>query len=488
MATDRPPIRGPRSRATRDQRIWSYAKPLLDMALLFAAFGLAYWVRYDLQWFREVEPAYFVPFAVYIPSVLLYMGIQVFVYWTEGAYRQERDRTFYDEFQIGLHGTLTGIAVMIVIVFLATPSYYSRLIFAYTGVATLLCVGGARAVERAVIAQRHKRGLGVRRLLIVGAGEIGRSIMRVVVARPELGYRIVGFVDDDPAKAQTDIGRYPALGTPDALPELVRDHAIDEVVIALPWLSHERIMWITRQCEGLAVSARIVPDLFQMSLSRVAVETLDGIPLLGVKEPTLYDWQIALKRGLDILLSALGLVGLSPVLALVALAIRLDSPGPAIFAQTRVGRNGRRFTCFKFRTMCVDAEARLAALQAQNEASGPLFKMRDDPRQTRVGRFLRRTSLDEFPQLWNVLKGEMSLIGPRPAIPSEVEQYEPWHLRRLEVSPGITGLWQVSGRSNLTFDEMVLLDIYYIENWSPTLDLRILLKTIPTVILRSGAY
>ena len=467
---------------------WSYLKPVIDLGLLFLAFGLAYWVRYELQWIREVEPAYLVPFEVYLPSILLFMAIQVFVYWLEGAYRRERGRTFFDEFQIVLRGTMTGIAAMIFIVFLATPSYYSRLIFAYTGIATLLLIGIARAIERSVITRRHKKGLGVQRVLIVGAGEIGRAIMRVAVARPELGYQIVGFVDDDPAKAQTDIGRYPALGTTAALPQLLRTHAIDEIIITLPWLSHAKIMEITNQCEQAGVSVRIVPDLFQMALSRVAVENLDGIPLLGIKEPALHDWQIVLKRGVDIVVSFLGLVLLSPLLALICLAIRLDSPGRALFLQTRVGRGGRHFVCYKFRTMYVDAEKQLEQLRDKNEATGPLFKMRDDPRRTRVGRFLRRASLDELPQLWNVLKGEMSLIGPRPAIPSEVAAYEPWHLRRLEISPGITGLWQVSGRSNLTFDEMVLLDIYYIENWSPILDLRILLKTIPTVLLGSGAY
>ena len=176
------------------------------------------------------------------------------------------------------------------------------------------------------------------------------------------------------------------------------------------------------------------------------------------------------------------------MLFFVAVAIRLDSPGPAIFKQTRVGRGGAEFTCFKFRSMQVDAESKVDMLRDKNEATGPLFKMRHDPRRTRVGRFVRRTSLDELPQLWNVLRGEMSLIGPRPNLPSEVQEYEPWHLRRLEVPPGITGLWQVSGRSDLSFDEMVLLDVYYIENWSPILDLQILLKTIPTVVFGSGAY
>jgi exopolysaccharide biosynthesis polyprenyl glycosylphosphotransferase len=308
------------------------------------------------------------------------------------------------------------------------------------------------------------------------------------VARPELGYKIVGFVDDDPERAQTDIGRYPALGATDNLPSVINTHDVDQVIVTLPWISHRKILDIMRQCARDNVRVRIVPDLFQMTLSRVVVEQLDGIPLLGIREPSLHHWQALFKRGIDLCMASFGLIVFSPLMLIAAVAIKMESSGPIIFEQTRLGRNQRRFTCLKFRSMYVGAESQLEELRQENESTGPIFKMRDDPRQTRVGRILRRTSLDELPQLWNVLKGEMSIIGPRPPIPSEVEAYDPWHLRRLEVRPGITGLWQVSGRSDLTFDEMVLLDIYYIENWSPLLDLRILLKTVPTVLLGKGAY
>ncbi|MBC7236588.1 MAG: undecaprenyl-phosphate glucose phosphotransferase [Chloroflexi bacterium] len=472
---------------SRARRVWRYLKPLADMLLIFFSFVIAYWLRYELQWIRQVEPAYLVPFDVYLPSVVALMGILVIVYWIEGAYRPARGRTLFDELWIVLRGTLIGIAAMIVIVFLVTPSYYSRLIFGYAGFVIFTLLSLSRTIERAIAVRLRRRGVGVRRVLLVGSGEVARSVMRAVVARPELGYQIVGFVDDEP-ESLGNIGRYPALGSTARLPEILRGQTVDEVIIALPWVSSQKIAAIAQQCEREGVRANIVPDLFQMTLSRVAVDNLDGIPLLSVREPSLRDWQVVFKRVMDVVVAGLGLILLSPVLLLTALAIRLDSPGPIIFRQTRVGRGGQEFTCFKFRTMCVDAEQRLEELRPHNEANGPWFKMRNDPRRTRVGRFLRRTSLDELPQLWNVLKGEMSLIGPRPNLPSEVQAYEPWHYRRLEIAPGITGLWQVSGRSELTFDEMVLLDVYYIENWSPILDLHILLKTIPTVILGSGAY
>ena len=195
-----------------------------------------------------------------------------------------------------------------------------------------------------------------------------------------------------------------------------------------------------------------------------------------------------MKRLFDILSSGLALIVLSPLFVIVGLIIKLTSPGPVFYRAKRVGRYGKPFTLYKFRTMVVDAEERKAELTQYNEADGPIFKMRNDPRLTRLGGFLRRTSLDELPQLWNVLRDEMSLVGPRPQLPAEVAQYEDWHYRRLEVKPGLTGLWQVLGRSDISFDEMVRLDIYYAENWSPGMDLRILLETIPAVLSGKGAY
>jgi exopolysaccharide biosynthesis polyprenyl glycosylphosphotransferase len=242
------------------------------------------------------------------------------------------------------------------------------------------------------------------------------------------------------------------------------------------------------EAEHAGIRARVVPDLFQLSLGGVDVEAINGIPLISVKGSALTGFNKALKRGVDVLISGIALVLISPLWALVALAIKLDSRGPILFRQERIGLHGRPFTVFKFRSMYVDAEERLEELRARNEAAGPLFKMKDDPRRTNVGRFIRRTSLDELPQFVNVLRGEMSIVGPRPGLASEVAQYQDWHRKRLAVLPGITGLWQVSGRSELTFDEMVMLDIYYAENWSLGMDLRIMIRTVPQLLFGDGAY
>jgi exopolysaccharide biosynthesis polyprenyl glycosylphosphotransferase len=325
-------------------------------------------------------------------------------------------------------------------------------------------------------------------VLVVGAGEVGRTIMRNMVAQPELGYHVVGFVDDKPERGSRDLGRLKGLGGTEQIPQVIEAQKVDAVIITLPWLYHRKILGIMAQCERAMVSVRIVPDIFQMSLSNVDVDDLNGIPLIGVKEVSIKGWNLAVKRAIDVLFAAVALVLASPMMLVTAILIRLDSPGPVIFRQDRVGRGARAFTLFKFRSMREGAEEEKAALASMNEASGPLFKIREDPRRTKLGAFLRRWSLDELPQLYNVLRGEMSLIGPRPALPSEVARYQEWHRKRLQTWPGLTGLWQVSGRSELSFDEMVLLDIYYIENWSLLMDLQIALRTIPAALLGRGAY
>ncbi|HXW01724.1 MAG TPA: sugar transferase, partial [Anaerolineae bacterium] len=349
-------------------------------------------------------------------------------------------------------------------------------------------LGLSRLIKVVLLREMRRRGIGTERVLIVGAGEVARAVMRAVVANPECGFNIIGFLDDNPVKGETDIGRFKALGSVDNLVEVLREQIIDEVIITLPWQYHRKIVSIMAHCERENIRTRIVPDLFQMTISRMHVEDIAGIPMIGVKEVSISGLNQLVKRSIDLVCSALVLILAAPLMGLVALMIKLESPGPVLFRQERVGRNGRRFTVYKFRSMVEGAEYQQEALQEFNEADGPLFKIKRDPRLTRVGRWLRKLSLDELPQFYNVLSGEMSLIGPRPPLPAEVKQYQEWHKRRLEVMPGITGLSQISGRSELTFDETALLDIYYVENWSLGLDTKILLRTIPKVIFGNGAY
>jgi exopolysaccharide biosynthesis polyprenyl glycosylphosphotransferase len=473
----------------RYRQALSMVLAVTDVLLINLAFAVAYWLRYDLQWFAAVDQAFRVPYRAFIPISLALTALLLGIYRLGGVYHQPRGASWFDEFYRIATGTATGIILVVfAIVIFFRPLFYSRLIFFYAAILIVVLLGASRLAKRFALRQLRKRGLGVDRVLIVGAGEVGRTVMRNIVAQPGLGYHIVGFVDDDPEKGGMDIGRFRALGETTNIPRLVKELAIDEVILTLPWMYHRKIVSIIAQCERQHVRVRIVPDLFQMTLSHLHTVDLGGIPMIGVQEIAISRGQTLLKRVMDVALSLLGLVLLLPLFLLIALAIRLDSPGPVIFHQIRVGKGERLFAMYKFRSMREKAEEEQEQLMDQNEASGPLFKIKNDPRVTGVGRLLRRASLDELPQLLNVLRGHMSIVGPRPAPPSEVQRYQPWHKRRLEVSPGITGLWQVSGRSQLTFDEMVLLDLYYIENWSPGLDVQIMFRTIPQFIFGDGAY
>lgn len=469
-------------------RIVNAITVLVDVILINIAFALGYYIRYEYQWFRDVDPAYYTTFEPYLPLAALLTILVLVAFLIEGVYKPRRSTTAIDEIYAVINGTTTGFVVMVFIVFFWRPLVYSRLIFVYATALIIVLLSLARLVRRGILAYLRRQGIGIDRVLIVGSGDEGLRVMRHLMAQPELGYQVIGFVDDDPERGSTDIGRFKALGKTSKLPQVLREYAVHEVIITLPSQHHRKILRLVEQCMQAGVRPHIVPDLFQMSLSRVVLQDVAGIPMLSPQEASLRGSARAFKRAIDVLGASLGLIILLPLMVLIAVAIRLDSPGPPIFRQMRVGRNGKLFPVYKFRSMVQDADKLKEQLKHLNEADGPLFKIRDDPRLTRVGRILRRTSLDELPQLWNVLRGDMSLVGPRPALPEEVAHYADWHKRRLVTAPGITGLWQVSGRSNIPFDEMVLLDIYYIENWSPLLDASILLRTVPKVLFGEGAY
>lgn len=474
--------------SSKDKPSASLVIALVDIVLINMAFALAYWLRYQARWPAGLNPENYQPYRVWFPVGLTLTGILLLAYQFEGAYDPRRGASWLDQVYKLFTGTLIGIAVLTVLTFNVRPQFYSRLMLGYAGVLILTVLSVSRLVFQTIQGWRFRRGIGVDRVLVVGCGEVGRAVMGSIMARPELGYQVVGFLDDDPERRHQNLGRFRALGPTDALPAVLRNHEIDETIIALSWRSIEKIKDVMAQCEQLGVRARVVPDLFQLRLNRVDIDDISGIPLIGVRDVSIRGWNHAIKRFADIVIAAIGLIVAAPVMAVTTLLIKWNSPGPVLFRQVRVGRDGRLFTLYKFRSMVTGADEDKAELQSLNEASGPLFKIRDDPRLTRVGRWLRRLSIDELPQLWNVLKGDMSLVGPRPPVPAEVEQYKPWHRKRLLVAPGVTGLWQVSGRSELTFDEMVMLDLFYAENWSLWLDFKIILRTIPTVIMGTGAY
>jgi exopolysaccharide biosynthesis polyprenyl glycosylphosphotransferase len=467
----------------------------IDAALVLAGFAIAYWMRYLVNWpppfeaiVSEVATENFVAISAFLPIALLLMLLLIGQFVMRGLYRLPRTAGVLDHMGIIISSTTVGIAILIVVVFLYRPFFYSRLIFGFSWLTIIALLGIWRTLLIVVRRWRWLRGHGRQRILVVGGAGLARFVMEGIVAQPDMGFELAGYLDDRDQPPARPKRHFRHLGLIRDLEKLVRSRAIDQVIIALPFWEHHRLPELVAICRSAQVDFRVAPDLYELSFDRVDVSNIGGVPLIGLKEVSLRGWNMALKRAIDLLLVILAAPAALFLSALVAIAIKLDSPGPVIFAQTRIGRGERPFTVFKFRTMVVDAEARKAELAALNEADGPLFKIRADPRLTRIGGFLRRYSIDELPQLWNILLGEMSWVGPRPPTPDEVAQYEEWHRRRLEVLPGLTGLWQVLGRSDTSFDEMVRLDIYYAESWTPGLDLRIILQTIPAVLAGRGAY
>jgi exopolysaccharide biosynthesis polyprenyl glycosylphosphotransferase len=326
-----------------------------------------------------------------------------------------------------------------------------------------------------------------RDVIIVGSGPRAFGVYRQLSDDPRIACNVLGFVDSNEAISSDEIGRR-LLGRLDQLESILMRRTLDEVVIALPMRSrYNAIQDAIRVCARVGVRAKYLADVFPDSIARPRFEQSGELPAIAMPIAP-EDGRLMVKRILDIAGSVIGLIALSPVLVVTVLAVKVTSPGPAIFVQERVGFNKRRFRMFKIRTMSVDAEDRQAALEHLNEARGPIFKIRQDPRLTAIGGFLRRSSLDELPQLVNVLRGEMSLVGPRPMSLRDVDRFsDPGAMRRFSMRPGLTCLWQIRGRSELGFDEWLQLDLEYIDRWSLALDLRILLQTVPAVLRGAGA-
>ena len=338
------------------------------------------------------------------------------------------------------------------------------------------------------IGWQRQRGVGLQNVLIMGAGEVGNDIAKKLKKNPHLGLKPVGFVDSDPISLTDTKQELNILGKEDDLDALIKKYSVDQVIVSFLPKTHHVSLKTIRENGNNGVTFNVVPRLFEAVSGFDSIDAIQSIPIMtlrGAKKSMLA--QVA-KRTIDILGSSFILMFFSPMLLLISILIKLDNRGPILFKQIRCGKGGEHFTVLKFRSMRVDAEAKQKELIKKNEADGLIFKMKNDPRITKIGVILRKFSLDEFPQFFNVLKGEMSLVGPRPPIPAEVSDYNEWHMQRLSVRPGITGLWQISGRSDLSFEEMVRLDVQYANNWSIWLDIVLLLRTIPAVILQRGAY
>ncbi|CAH0121703.1 UDP-glucose:undecaprenyl-phosphate glucose-1-phosphate transferase [Paenibacillus sp. CECT 9249] len=403
------------------------------------------------------------------------------IMFQKGLYRFNRSASLIDD----MSTIVKAIAISFLIAlgfafFLKTSFLYSRVVILMFSVSMLASAMLIRSLKLIIVVQLKKSKMHTRNVLIIGAGKVGADLSHKLTGKKTIGYHFVGFLDD--YKKGGNI-----LGQTRDLEKVIQRNKVHEIYITIPSeraLIH-RIISTIRKYD---IQIKVIPEMFELVATTVNFDKTYDYAYIEIVKTPLRGVNLVLKRCIDFILSGVGLALLSPLLCIVALLIKIDSKGPVFFKQKRIGKSGSTFHMYKFRSMIYDAEEMKKKLERHNEATGPVFKMKNDPRVTRIGRFIRKYSIDELPQLFNVLRGEMSLIGPRPPLPEEVERYTDQHWIRLDVLPGITGLWQVSGRSDLTFEEWVNLDIYYIEKWSVSLDIKILLKTIPVVLKGEGAY
>ncbi len=478
----------------------------IDLACTLVAFQLARFLRETLPLGVYLdEPLYANPlFYVVVPA------IWVAVFLALGVYDPARALRYVDDVQTVVVATTVAILLFAGVAYLFFREL-SRLLFAYFYVLDLLFLAAWRGLLRAFFKLRPDLWPGhARRVLIVGAGAVGREIAQALHGYQWARLELVGFVDDDrptdqptqptnqlnsPTQLTDQLNQsaVPLLGPLSATARVVRARQVDEVIIALPLRAHDQLMELVLALQELPVNIRLVPDILDLVFIRASVEEFAGLPLIGLREPVIDGVDRLVKRAFDVVVGGLALILASPLMLLIALVIKLDSEGPVFFCSQRVGEGGKPFWMLKFRTMVPGAEEeeqRLTVPSGGPDEGPPLFAKRpNDPRVTRLGRLLRRTSLDELPQLINVLKGEMSLVGPRPELPWLVERYQPWQRKRFAVPQGMTGWWQVSGRSDRAEHQLrVEDDLYYIRNYSLLLDLRILWKTVSSVIRGEGAY
>lgn len=364
---------------------------------------------------------------------------------------------------------------------LAGISFISRFVIGYNLVASAVLLAGWRRLRRLHLAKTFANGWSRRSILIVGTDAQAQAFRIHLERNRHLGYVVSGFITESESP---DAGSAEVLGSISDLRAIARSHFVDEVFVSAT--NRETVKRTVFEAGGIGLDVRVIPDLYDGLGWGAPVEYIGRFPVMALYQRSRPAAGLMVKRCVDVVVSAGALAVLSPLFLLLALAVKLSSPGPVIYTSERVGRKGRTFLCHKFRTMQADADALKSSLQHLNQRDRVLFKLAHDPRVTRIGRFLRKYSLDELPQLWNVLKGEMSLVGPRPPLASEIQHYELQHLRRLDMLPGITGLWQVEARNNPSFARYVALDVDYVENWSPWLDTVILLKTIAVVLAGTG--
>ncbi|MGQ9554057.1 MAG: undecaprenyl-phosphate glucose phosphotransferase [Anaerolineae bacterium] len=467
------------ARKKRLQAMFTLLLILLDAGMT----ALAFYLAYEFRLLTESGPDITIPpFGVYLGMMLVQVATMPVVFFFAKMYHVKRAASRVDDFYAIFGAVSVGTLVSTAITsFVYKGSLdYPRLMVIYAWVLTIILVMLGRVLHGALRTFLRKNGIGRDRVLIIGTGEVGRMLLQKVKYAPHLGYEPVGFIDGN--NSETTIMDVPVLGTVENLPDIIDRYSIDEVLIGMPEAPREQILDIISQCERGRIGIKVFPDVFQIIASELSIGDLNGLPMLTVHDIALRGWKLSLKRAFDLVVGSILLVAFSPLMLFMAILVKLESRGPALYVQERMGLDARPFPVIKLRTMRADAE----------KETGPIWAKQGDPRRTRVGAFLRKYSLDELPQLINVVLGDMSLVGPRPERPVFVEQFRqsiPRYMDRHREKAGLTGWAQVNGlRGDTSIAERTKYDLWYIENWSLLLDIKILIRTAFRIFRDPNAY
>ncbi|MBD3289380.1 exopolysaccharide biosynthesis polyprenyl glycosylphosphotransferase [candidate division KSB1 bacterium] len=469
----------------------------IDSIVIVLSFVLAYFIDdfirtiYDFsEMAYAIAPTFegFIFFATKnLPLTITFLPTWLILSTGLGLYKDIRTRPFLKNISIIIKVGIISVLVFSAIFFILKMQLTSRLYVGTFTVTTILLLIIEKKLLYIALDKVHEHGFNRINLLIVGTGRRAQEFIKIVKAHSNWGLRVVGLIDDEHGMFGKEIEGFRVLGRLQDIPFILHRKVIDRVIFVVPRLWLHRMDEVIMACEREGIPTSISMDLYDLRIAHVRQTNFNGFPLLEFETFHAKEWELFIKRFMDIIFSISFLILTLPVFIITALAIKLTSRGPVFFSQIRSGVNGRKFTLYKFRSMIVGADMKKKHLEQTNEMDGPVFKMKKDPRVTIVGRIIRKLSIDELPQLINVLKGDMSIVGPRPPLPVEVEMYKLWQRRRLSLKPGITCIWQVSGRNKIKFERWMEMDLEYIDNWSLWLDLKILIKTFFVVLFGYGA-
>jgi exopolysaccharide biosynthesis polyprenyl glycosylphosphotransferase len=471
--------------------IWrpAYHKRIAQLADGLTTVGSFILTYFIWNWFR-ITTAIANPIRVTWDASLKVLGfsiIWVIIFTKLGAYSYQRFTSIKKEFKIVAKTTILGVFIFFAVFFLFRFGYIPRSYIVIFAFINFVFLSLEKIILFYIAKVLRKKGKNRKKIIVVGTGRRAKNFIETAEKNIGWGLDIIGLISGEKSKVGLDFHGHRVIGSNEQIENILHQNPVDEVIICVSTKRFDRIREILECCEREGVQVRLNSDFFGRIAKKVRVDHIYGMPIISFITTPDNEWKLYIKRLMDILVSGILFIILSPLFLIIAILIKITSKGSVFYQWNVVGLNKKPFKSWKFRTMIPDADEMKSDLEIYNLMKGPVFKLKSDPRVTKIGKFLRKYSLDELPQLWNVLKGDMSLVGPRPAGPHELVRYESWHRRKLSIKPGITCLWQVSGRNRIRdFDEWVKLDLQYIENWSLWLDIKILLKTIPSVLAGTG--